>query len=569
MAAPAKDTIYVDIDDEITSVIEKVRDSSGKIVALVLPKRAAVFQSIVNMRLLKRIADDVNKHVVLVTSESSLMPLAGAAGLYVAKTPQSKPLIPEAPAINDQTVSVDDMDDTTIEPEEALLDRTASVGELASPKSSNNETETIEIGEDDATPPLDATTPKLTKSSKGVNRRLRVPDFNKFRIRLFAVILLMVLLGVGWVFAFIVLPKAKITIRTNDTSINSSITIVGSLDAKTADVGKLTVPASKKEYKKADSQKVAATGKKDVGTKAGGTVTLSLNDCSQPQVVVPAGTAVSAGDKSFITQVEATLTRVQFGSQCRNEDFKEVSTASVKVVAQSAGDQYNLSARAYTVAGAGNVSGYGSSMTGGTSKLVTVVSQADIDGAKQKIIEANDSNSVQAVSGLLKSDGCIPLTETLKSSDPLVTASPNVDSEANEVTVNVSVTYTMIGAKEDGVKQVLEADISKQIDTQKQKILDNGLGKATIKMSDRLANGDPKFSLQSTALAGVQQDVNEIKKVVSGKKRGEIQSLLSKRPGVKDVTVEYSPAWVFKAPSSPNKITVIFQQNDGSTSSGQ
>ncbi|MBC7581656.1 hypothetical protein H7097_02175, partial [Aeromicrobium sp.] len=51
-----KETVYVDIDDEITAIIEKVRSSQQKIVALVLPKRASVLQSIVNMKLLKRTA---------------------------------------------------------------------------------------------------------------------------------------------------------------------------------------------------------------------------------------------------------------------------------------------------------------------------------------------------------------------------------------------------------------------------------------------------------------------------------------------------------------------------------
>jgi len=45
-AQPNKETIYVDVDDEITSIIDKVRNSSGRIIALVLPKRAATLQSV-------------------------------------------------------------------------------------------------------------------------------------------------------------------------------------------------------------------------------------------------------------------------------------------------------------------------------------------------------------------------------------------------------------------------------------------------------------------------------------------------------------------------------------------
>ena len=93
-----KDTIYIDIDDEITTVIDKVRSSPGRIVALVLPKRATVFQSIVNMKLLKRSAESAKKNVVLITTEAGLLPLAGAVGLHVAPTPQSKPEVPAAAA---------------------------------------------------------------------------------------------------------------------------------------------------------------------------------------------------------------------------------------------------------------------------------------------------------------------------------------------------------------------------------------------------------------------------------------------------------------------------------------
>src|SRR5690554_5492853 len=97
MAIEKKDTIYIGVDDEITAVIDKLQKSDSKIVALVLPKRAAALQSIVNMKLLKRTADEAGKNPVLITSEKGLLPLAGATGLHVAKNLSSKPEIPAAP----------------------------------------------------------------------------------------------------------------------------------------------------------------------------------------------------------------------------------------------------------------------------------------------------------------------------------------------------------------------------------------------------------------------------------------------------------------------------------------
>src|SRR3990167_9554996 len=91
ISKPGKDVVYIDLDDEITSIIDKLENTKASVVALVLPKRASVLQSIVNMRLLKRASETTAKNVVLINSESAILPLAGAAGLPVAKNLQSKP----------------------------------------------------------------------------------------------------------------------------------------------------------------------------------------------------------------------------------------------------------------------------------------------------------------------------------------------------------------------------------------------------------------------------------------------------------------------------------------------
>src|SRR5436190_17633981 len=95
-AAKAKETIYVDVEDDITAIIDKVEAAKAKVVALVLPKRSTTLQSTVNMRLLKRSAESADKDLVLVTSEGALLPLAGAVGLHVAKNLQSAPKVPTA-----------------------------------------------------------------------------------------------------------------------------------------------------------------------------------------------------------------------------------------------------------------------------------------------------------------------------------------------------------------------------------------------------------------------------------------------------------------------------------------
>ena len=560
--AAGKETIYIDVDDEITTIIDKVQNSSTKIIALVLPKRASVFQSIVNMKLLKRTADSSKKNIVLITSEASLLPLAGAVGMHVAKTLQSKPAIPTAPKTSDSPVSIDA--DDVEEIDDGPIDTSKPVGELAGVPA--DEEETIEVDNEDDTPAIvaGAASPK-----KALNKKLKVPNFDKFRTRLILGAGAFTVLLLFWIFATFVWPKASITIKTDTTDVTSTVSVTSSPAIKEINVDKKQVPGILKELKKTDSTKALATGQKDMGTKATGKVTLSLNDCSQAQVTVPAGTTVSSGTFNFITQADATLQSVKFGNQCKNSDFPQVSTASVTVTAQNAGDSYNLSARNYAVAGFGMVSGAGAAMSGGTSKIVKVVSQQDIDGAKQKVIEAINATANQDITNQLKSEGYFPLTDTFTAKDPLVVPSPGVDAEAAEVTVNVTLNYTMAGASEEGIKQILEADIKQHIDTNKQNILNNGLDKASIRIDNKKPTGETAFTVQAIAQAGVEQNESDIKAAVRGKKKGEVQAILQTRPGVKDVQVKTSPFWVYKVPKKDSKITLIFEQQGASASNGQ
>src|SRR5579859_3048113 len=94
---PAKETVYVDPEDEITTIIDKVEAAKSSAVALVLPKRTSALKSTVNMRLLARRTEKAGKKLILVTSEAALLPLAGVAGVPVAKNLQSQPEIPDSP----------------------------------------------------------------------------------------------------------------------------------------------------------------------------------------------------------------------------------------------------------------------------------------------------------------------------------------------------------------------------------------------------------------------------------------------------------------------------------------
>ncbi len=558
MSDTAKDTIYIDIDDEITAIIDKLGQSEHKIVALVLPKRATVLQSIVNMKLLKRSADAKNKKIVLITSEASLLPIAGAVKVHVAKTMQSKPIIPPAPQTLSDDIQADDNEELQQDEDEdeAGLDASQSVGSLAAASAINkDDEETIELDED--LEDIDAVKDDSKKSKKKSNKK-KIPNFDTFRKRLLIGGGIFVGLIVLFVIFNTILPKAKIVIKSDSISVNTDVPFTANTAFTSFDADAGKVPATKKDVSKTDSTKVPATGQKNIGDKATGTVT--LKNCAKVDgaFTIPAGTVLTTGASSFSVNETTLLPSSTFSGT----NTCTTAGKTVNVTSTAAGDQYNISGgRTFAVSGVASITGIDSSaMSGGTNKLVSVVSDQDVETAKQKIADKSKDSATTDLKQQFSNDDLFLIPESITSSAANVTATPKVGEEASEVTVSSTTVYSGLGVKESYLNTLVENSAKKQIDTTKQAISDNGLSKAIFRLEDKKSATDQRFRVQSTVSTGTQIDQEALKKEIAGKKKGDVQDLIGKLPGVKDVNVSYSPFWVYKTPSKPSKITITIEQ---------
>ena len=569
-----KDVIYIDVEDEITSIIDKVRGSHQKIVALVLPKRATVLQSIVNMKLLKRSADSAKKNLVLITSEAGLLPLAGTVGLHVARSLQSKPEVPDGPLrASDKPDSIDEpaMDDDD-EPEEPVspADKSKTVGELAGaavmPRTVEEEdSDTIELGDEDESED-DEETPIIDdgKPKKGKNKKLKIPNFNKFRVLLFlggvGVVALVALLYL----ALSVLPKASVVIKTDSTAITSNTTLALKTDPATGfDVKTGTLLATAQTTQKTQNQQVPATGQQNNGQKATGSVNMTAKICGTPSTPndVPAGSGVSANNLTFITQSNTTFTVDHIAGGCIF--FKASPTP---VTAQQGGAQYNIGAGTFTVAGRSDITATSSSaMSGGTDDITKIVTQADIDSAKQKISALEVDPIKQTLKTSLIAKGLYALDGTFNTGAPDVKTSAAVGDKADTVTVTEVITYTMLGIHENDLQKIIANDVKTKIDPNKQSILDYGLANPAFTVQSQDAAG-AVVAMQATVVAGPDLKVAPIKKQIAGKKAGDATAIIKANPGVTDVSVSYSPFWVSAIPKNTSKITVTIEKPTKTTS---
>jgi hypothetical protein len=74
-------TFYIDIDEEITSIVERLRNAKSSEVVIVVPKRALLIQSIVNLRLLKKESDGIGISLSIVTQDPLGKILVEKAGI--------------------------------------------------------------------------------------------------------------------------------------------------------------------------------------------------------------------------------------------------------------------------------------------------------------------------------------------------------------------------------------------------------------------------------------------------------------------------------------------------------
>jgi hypothetical protein len=572
MAATDKDTIYIDIDDEITGIIDKLHASSGKVVALVLPKRASVFQSVVNMKLLKRAADASKKNLVLITAEAGLLPLAGMAGIHVAKTLNSKPEIPTAPQLADDVEETVE-EDGQIPEVNAETAGDEPVGKLAgatavgSKPLSDDGVETLTLDDEDLPPEAEAAaaagaktfepSAEDKKKAKKTKKKLSVPNFERFRLFLILFVLLIIAAIIAFFLLNKALDKATINIKTDATNVNANLNLNLSTATTSLDPSTNTVPAKLVQQQKTSSAQAVTTGQKNEGNEASGTVNMTAQVCNtipdQAPADVPAGTGLSSNGLTYITQQDTSFSSNPGPPKNHCENFN--ATSSTPVTAQSPGSSYN-GANTFTVAGRSDVSAsVNTAISGGTDNIVQVVNQNDINSAKAKIATNTDSTMKQTLENQLQQAGYFPIVSTYSSGTPSVTSSENVGQAANNVTVTETITYTMFGAHQSDLNTLIDNSVNTQIDTAKQSILNNGLSSAVFGVNNATAT-TAQLTLQTTAVAGPQLNVSQIKQQSAGKKSGDIQSALQSNPDVTSVSVKFSPFWVSSVPKNTSKITV-------------
>jgi cell division protein FtsL len=573
-----KDTIYIDVDDEITAVIHKVINSKSKLVALVLPKRASVFHSSVNLKLLKAKSVKSGKTIVLVSSDANLLALAGVVGISVAKNLQDKPSVPETkkelnkaerdksefPA-NDKADFSNDPNITNETDDLEATDQSKSIGEFAALSAIGGEPEledndAIEFDND-----AKKTEPKIKDKKQKIDKKLKVPDFGKFQKILIISVVAAIALVVLYVIGFIEMPKAKITIQSSTSTLSSTIPLTLDSTVTTLNSTDTVVPANMQSVQKTvTSSPVNTTGSKQIGIYATGTITVTTPAGETTSTDIPSGT-IFTGVESGLTYQSTSDTTISCnppsGYLC------QAGSAKVYVTATAYGTNYNTLSQEYTT-DLSNLPGpySGTAMSGATQpSTVQTVAQADINAANKEIVAPVSATIEQQLEQEITTAGFTPETSTFVAATPVITDSNTVGTQTNTVTATGTYSYSMYGVHPADLDTVVTnaVGLSSSFNASKQSILDTGSAGATFTVESSTATSI-KVSMDVSSVIGPKLNVAQIKTESAGQSDAKIINNISTIPGVQSVTIKYSPFWVTAMTHNTKKITVILEKSDGS-----
>jgi len=486
-------TIYIEPDEEIISIIEKIGQEPADELAVVAPSGSGLCQSLVNLKLLAKEARSRRKKVTLITKDKVGERLARQVGLAVYASPPPAPLAePEKGAGSEAkravTVTETLPDGTTVHrfmPPQVKGDNVEGVelsGEISTLPIKSDKEVKEETSEPVADQPISETVSNPeslpSKSISEFDRKSaelppvvtairRGNGWNRqwswsvipWRSALLATIIVFVCLAIVYVF----LPRATVTLKFPATPKSQAITLTVKANDNT---GELTILGNLLESEKSGEKIITATGQKNVGSKATGSITITnkFRDSSGAgkDQYFPAGTPVTDNKtkKVFLLDRAVTVGRVTYNPVNGQPIYQSVSVA---VTATAPGEDYNIAASTFSIEGqlSNTEVTSSSAFSGGSSRQVTVLSQEDVDKAVAELTAqlANDANSelTKKAAGQTILDGSTHKTVTSQK------INQEIGSQTDQAKLEMAIRLTTLvfdrGEAELKLTQAMEKDV--------------------------------------------------------------------------------------------------------------
>jgi hypothetical protein len=611
----ATGTVYLDVDDEITSAAARIRGSEATKVALVVPYGSRISTSRMNFRLLSREAVVNNRRLSIVASDAATRALAASAGLPVfasvaeydaamtggadagagstadaGATAAGVAAIAAATAAADDETEAEKPDAPGPSAAAAAVAGAAIAAETAAPRTTraakktspvSDETQKVVLPPPPAAPPDPAPAvaaggaaayaaratpapasarPSPRSARIPVARSRRMPKVGTTALVIAGVAVLAIV--VVAIAGFIYLPSAQITVTPRSEPIPPiSLTVKADPDATATDAQAGIVPASRVDVPVSVSDTFTTTGKRIEETQATGTVTFTNVDFTASNTIAAGSIVSTQSGIRFRTDRAVTVGRARLvGLQVIP------NTADVGVTAVKAGESGNVAAGTITVIPPAEQSltlsvRNRAATSGGTHKEFPQVSQTDVDDAIAKLTtELNDAFHAAVADGTGAPANATVYPDTAVLGQPATSVDPSslVGQGIPTFDLGLNANGTVIAVDASPVEGIAKERLMANVGPGYRLIEDSvniQQGSATV------ANGQVSFPVTASASRVRQLDPAELLALVKGKSFADAKAALAPFGAVK---ITPWPDWVSTVPSIDSRVSLQIVGQDGS-----
>lgn len=563
-----KKIVYAEIDDEVTALYDKIKAVKTKHVYIVVPRRAIIFQSVVNLKILKRKASDDDKTIYLISNDQNGVYLAQQLGIpvYNKENNEGKPAIFSTDA-GDEKLRITPLRASVNSVEEEaptrLKERKLSISEILSRRGKKK---TLDVSKIDGA--------AKEKEKKKAKSKFVVVAPNRHALIGLTVVTVFVLL----VIVYIALPGVTIYLTPSASVLEKSVNITLANYTQNAYELETRPPHMIASYpiETTVSKSIThyATGKKfsDNGANASGKILISnTTDTAWPlipetrfqtddgivfrisnAITVPAATSDGPGTaEAFVTADQTDTYGVIVGERGNIEPsrfflpgLKESSRS--KIYAENS-----------------------EPMTGGVTDFIAYISEEDIEAAKLRINDEllRDAVSELEIAVVNQGDliGNVDAFTLLDGDDAIKISDVSVDipsglvgQNISEFTVSGEVSVSGVYYDHEAMLDILRDELSLKKSPQKEllRINEESTSYRIFEWDDRAGKikltanikGIEQFSIDPDKENGARL-LSKIREHIVGKDIEEAKLYIQNLPEVNKVEIDSWPAW---APTIPN-----------------
>lgn len=499
--------IYLEPKDNIATIRAKLARAQANEVVLVLPSHFEVLRSLVNLKLLKRQAQNLAIDLALVVRDGETRVLAREAGLTLT--------------------------------------------------SSVERGQTIPLRRRRKRPPLASIARRRGRDQAG----LAAPRESPLARMLALLFVLALLTGLGAAFIYWVLPSAVVTLVPATRPLEAAMEIVAVPGIEDVDYGQGRVPAQIVSVELSGTANTPATGKRDIPDAHAEGYVVFANKTNGP-VIIPKNTIVrtSAGAPiRFYTVTDLELPPT-WGAHGR-----------VSIIAVEPGPSGNVKRLTINVVegeAAFQVDVINDEPTrGGSLKRVSEVTQEDIGRVKNTLLQRLHQEAYAKLQTQLSEGTFIPAsTVNVKILEESYDREAGAIADNLNLLLRVRATGTVVGGEEANILmlRMLESKLPAGYVLQRDSLrFQPGEVLATEGVSVR-------FVMQASGLATSDIDPTEVRRRIAGKPEAEaMQYLLDAFECAKPPTLQLAPEWLGRVPWIPYRITVKIEAPPAQEIGGQ